>query len=521
MAMKCPACGGFLDFDPETQKLKCPYCESVFDAQEYDLNNEAEKQSYQEDGGSEYTVDVYSCKHCGAELCAPEEQIVASCMYCGGQATLLKKAVSMQKPVGMIPFKINKKSVCDLYTQEVSHIPFVPRQFKKSQFLEGFRGIYIPYWKFSTEVDGELAIEEGKKYTNRSYEMGVRYNVKAKCSGHIYSGTFDGSEAFDDTIAAAISPYEGKSVIPFSEAFLSGFYADMATVDSSAYSGKVETAYPQTAQTELKKHMEGIEAGISEIERDLKPKEIVAESHLFPVWFLTWRKGKRVCYSAMNGQTGALSVEIPVDYVKFFLYAIVISAVISGLMSFLPVFVIPLKVSTVSSFLLLCSGIIFGLEVKNIREIENHVYDIGYQSGKKKKVEEDPLWLQCIDSLLIMATLAMFIAALIVSTSYHALLFFIGAIFLQLVLFIRQCMQIARIQNKVGFVPAFISLVVQVAGVVIAYKNIQADIYYYGVSVGCLVAMIINIIASVLYTSYLTTRPVPNFYTREGANNGR
>ena len=30
----CPSCGGRMTFDPETQKLKCPYCDSIFTVEE-------------------------------------------------------------------------------------------------------------------------------------------------------------------------------------------------------------------------------------------------------------------------------------------------------------------------------------------------------------------------------------------------------------------------------------------------------------------------------------------------------
>ena len=33
---KCPNCGGILEFDAQTQKLKCPYCEGKFDPEIFD-----------------------------------------------------------------------------------------------------------------------------------------------------------------------------------------------------------------------------------------------------------------------------------------------------------------------------------------------------------------------------------------------------------------------------------------------------------------------------------------------------
>ena len=34
MEYKCLLCGGGLEFDTATQKLKCPYCDSIFDMEE-------------------------------------------------------------------------------------------------------------------------------------------------------------------------------------------------------------------------------------------------------------------------------------------------------------------------------------------------------------------------------------------------------------------------------------------------------------------------------------------------------
>ena len=44
-----------------------------------------------------------------------------------------------------------------------------------------------------------------------------------------------------------------------------------------------------------------------------------AENALFPVWFLTWRKNDRVAFLVMNGETGKISADLPVDIRRFLL----------------------------------------------------------------------------------------------------------------------------------------------------------------------------------------------------------
>ncbi|MBS1317425.1 MAG: hypothetical protein HP042_03040, partial [Lachnospiraceae bacterium] len=52
---KCPACGGAMEFDSKSQKMKCPFCDTVVDMAEFeeaDAGNKA-KQNKQEGNAAE------------------------------------------------------------------------------------------------------------------------------------------------------------------------------------------------------------------------------------------------------------------------------------------------------------------------------------------------------------------------------------------------------------------------------------------------------------------------------------
>ena len=46
---KCPSCGGALEFDSKSQKLKCPYCDGEFDIEVLNEISEAEQKIGTED----------------------------------------------------------------------------------------------------------------------------------------------------------------------------------------------------------------------------------------------------------------------------------------------------------------------------------------------------------------------------------------------------------------------------------------------------------------------------------------
>ena len=85
-------------FDVGQHKLVCAYCDTVCTVQEYRQNNAAE---YVDDN---YSVSAFRCKNCGAELTAPEEQTVAYCSYCGGEAMLTEKESSRRFSSSVISF---------------------------------------------------------------------------------------------------------------------------------------------------------------------------------------------------------------------------------------------------------------------------------------------------------------------------------------------------------------------------------------------------------------------------------
>ena len=108
MALKCPSCGGTIVYNPENCMLECAYCNSQFQIKDYAKTNEAKKTDLNSEG---LQVDTYCCNNCGAELYAPEQQIVSYCMYCGGQSTLLEKSQVIERPVRIGPFTKPKKEV--------------------------------------------------------------------------------------------------------------------------------------------------------------------------------------------------------------------------------------------------------------------------------------------------------------------------------------------------------------------------------------------------------------------------
>ena len=327
MGIKCPNCGGGMVFDIARQKLTCPYCDNLCTVAEYRVNNAAE---YVNDN---YTVSSFRCKNCGAELTAPEEQTVAYCSYCGGEAMLQQKQTETIRPKRIIPFRKTKQDAIQAYETAVKKVLYVPKELKDASFLEGFRGVYLPYWGIDVNIpQRELSFKGTRTYTQGKYDYHETYDVTAQVGGQVEGAIYDASAAFDDTLAAQIAPFDQKGSKPFDEAYLAGFYADKVTARPEVYRSLAEEQAADKVFENINKQAGKVTVSVpSSKEKRIETigaKATGEKVSLFPVWFLTWRRKDRVAYSVMNGQSGKISMDLPVDLKQFFLFSAAAAAVL-------------------------------------------------------------------------------------------------------------------------------------------------------------------------------------------------
>ncbi|MBR0205829.1 MAG: hypothetical protein IJQ45_03690 [Clostridia bacterium] len=524
MGIKCPNCGGGMVFDVAKQKLVCPYCDNVCTVDAYRQNNAAE---YVNDN---YIVSSYRCKNCGAELTAPEEQTVAYCSYCGGEAMLKQKETETVRPKRIIPFQRTKKEAIRAYENAVKKVLYVPKELKDASFLEGFRGVYLPYWGIDVEIPPkELNLKGSRSYTQGKYDYYETYDVTAQIGGQVEGAVYDASAAFDDTLAAEIAPFDQKGAKPFDEGYLAGFYADKVTASPQVYKAlAAEQAADKvfdSIQREAGKVTVSLPASKEKRIETVGAKVMGETVSLFPVWFLTWRRNDRVAYSVMNGQSGKITMDLPVDHKQFFLYSAIAALVLFLVLSLMPAFIQPMTMAALCAVLLVLSGRILNGELKKIRLQEQHVYDYGYDP-KKKKGKPKAMTSSCLTGALGYVLFGI-LAALAFTTTTGSdgtvgPVFFL-ALIAQIVLSVKLMRNAAGMNNKSGMLPAMAAPVILILG---SYVGVNPEVFpndawYYALAIGCLVGMLINILFAIGRYNDLATRPVPNFFRREGANNAQ
>ena len=376
----CPTCGDGLVFDPKTQKLLCPSCRNTYEPEKVDERRleQAKEVGDKVESENEYEAIAYKCSHCGAELITTDETITTFCSFCRTGTMLDRKIVKKKKPDYIIPFKITKKECEEIYINKIKKSVFAPKNMIDTQEVEKIRGIYMPYWIYSFEKHGD-DISTGDKRSGRvgDYiyydDYSLTTNVNAVCKGI----THDATSNFYDRLSEAIAPYSVTEKKEFSPAYLSGYYADNEDINEYTYLNQNEEI--------ASKHLSKILGKEEEYHRynakpsiELDKKE--AKLALFPVYFLATKNNKkdRISYAVINGQTGKIAADIPIDSKKFGFISAVFAIIIFMLLNLFLTISMP-KLIILSVLFNIASIFILLRQNKKVEIMEEESDDIGVQ----------------------------------------------------------------------------------------------------------------------------------------------
>ena len=319
----CPTCGAGLVFDPKSQQLLCKSCRNKYDPENSEgmrINKAVEKVEK-----NCYEAISYKCTHCGAELITTDETITTFCSFCRTGEMLEREVIQKRKPDYVIPFSITKEECEEIYRKKIKKSLFAPKNMKDEQEAKKIRGIYMPYWIYSFEKRGDVKTK-GQKYNHRSgdYVYYDDYILETDVDAKVKGIPHDATSNFWDRLSEAIGPYSVSKKKIFSPAYLSGFYADNEDVDEEIYKKESkEIAQDHISQKLGKDKTFSKYSAAPNVSLDQENIELA----LFPVYFLATKnkKGDRIGYAVINGQTGKISADIPIDFKKLVFLALIVA----------------------------------------------------------------------------------------------------------------------------------------------------------------------------------------------------
>lgn len=318
---KCKQCNADLRYDPAQHNLKCDYCDSVFEVDEFSAQDTVAAES------TEDAMYEHQCPQCGASIYATNETAVTFCSYCGSSVVLDAHQVDGKWPESVIPFKITKKEANEAYLKHIKKAKFAPSYLKADDVVEKTRGIYMPFKCARFSAQGPVEVRSKRSYSSGNYTITEHRRDVCDLDAQVKI-THDALGEFADVISEGVSPFELQESVPMNTAYMSGFYADMGDVSDATFQEQFQAEASSVVYKEAVKAASG-SATIERVER--MPVTNCEEVHdvLCPVWFISNKQPNgTVSYAAVNGQTGKVVAEIPISFKKLFMYAGIISLIV-------------------------------------------------------------------------------------------------------------------------------------------------------------------------------------------------
>ena len=87
---------------------------------------------------------------------------------------------------------------------------FAPKELKDEKYIDGFRGIYMPYWAYHVSQKGPVVLRGEKSKRRGDYIYTDHFSINGDMDCQYKGISFDASSSFDDNISEAIAPYDVK-----------------------------------------------------------------------------------------------------------------------------------------------------------------------------------------------------------------------------------------------------------------------------------------------------------------------
>ena len=289
--------GDIFDSDSPIKKDKDFFYEIIKDNSEIDLAN-------------------YNCPSCGAEITGDDTLGSTICPYCG-QSTIVKgQFEGTLRPDYIIPFKVDKKAALAALEGNFKNVPFLPDTFKNKKKIEEMVGVYVPFWMFDCDCNAAISYNAQRitTWSDADYNYTKTDYYKLFRSGSVGFANIpvDGSEKISNAYMEAVEPFRYDDAVEFSGVYLAGYLADKYDVTAEESRERANERVKNSTISVFSNTTDEFSSVIPE-NSSINFSNGKIRYSLLPVWMLHIKYMNKMYQFAINGQTGKVVGEYPID----------------------------------------------------------------------------------------------------------------------------------------------------------------------------------------------------------------
>ncbi len=329
----CDNCGAQLGYDVDTDTLKCTKCgaeteltttnEDVVEHEFFSTVEKVDKSFTKENR-------TISCDNCGKTVEVPCYNLSMLCSSCDSPMVIEDSHITGMMPTGVMKFNINEQTAKDVYHKWVKTRWMAPRALKKDNKLGKLTPRYVPHFTFDADTTSSYTASRGTYYYTGSGK-----NRQRKIRWKRVSGSY--TTSFDDTIVNAsttvpmelinkVGPY--KEVVAYENKLLAGVFAQNHQIPLAEGLEQGKKIMRSSIEGGIRRKIGG--DVVSNLSFSTNYSNITTKNVLAPIYVLQYHFHHKDYDVLINGQTGKISANGPISYVKVSLL-IILSLIIIGL----------------------------------------------------------------------------------------------------------------------------------------------------------------------------------------------
>jgi Zn finger protein HypA/HybF involved in hydrogenase expression len=325
VSFRCPQCAGQTAFNVARGGLTCTNCGYYEPPPQHLVGKGAEEFEFKVEtlsraarGWGEARKEL-SCTQCAGSTSVPLDNLTHTCPFCGSHQVIQRQAPQeVLRPRFLIPFAVEPSACRERAAAWLGNTWMVPVSLRGLAVSTSFTAIYIPFWTFDAIVEADWRAEVGRTERTGSGKNRRTRTVWRWESGHV-------QRAFDDLLTSGtrqvsllllgqVGNYDPDRLVVYDPKYLAG-------LQSQSYDIALEDAWEMARA--LMREMVRADCRdrtstdkVRNFSAQLDYQEETWRYILVPLYLAAYQHGGRTYQVLVNGQTGAIAGQRPVDWHK-------------------------------------------------------------------------------------------------------------------------------------------------------------------------------------------------------------
>lgn len=316
----CPRCGGRLRFDPALVDIRCLNCGFVEGVAEEPVTAEQVLDFTLPTRQSQHWAAAerrFTCGQCGAGALLPVGVTSQICPFCASAALLAApEAAALLPPQGVIPMGLEAEAVSVKVRAWLGQGRLAPDDLIQMARRRPLQPVYVPFWRFNSALTARWRAQV------REGEGRAAHTVWRDGEETFFYPRWlqPGARALPADLLRQIEPFDLDGLVRYKPEYLAGWPAgtydlSLAQASLDARAGMVADATRRLAPKVASSSMPGRVVSAWQV----SGADFTGQTYqllLLPLWIGHYLYGGRRYRVLVNGQTGRVAGNRPLDQVK-------------------------------------------------------------------------------------------------------------------------------------------------------------------------------------------------------------